>query len=154
MRQESPTDVARCSSWHPTNSVKALKAIECRFVGLQASKMWTLFNKLLWSQNLNQQSTAKTARGGWWRWALVSADGEAPSRMVGVSASVNLPLHYKVQKFSSGTSSHGWSWKKGRKTVVCMSLPHHSNECKTRQHSIQNAYHCHVVLISVQFNYW
>ena len=33
-------------------------------------------------------------------------------------ASVNLPLHHKVQKFSSGTGSPGWSWKKGRKTVV------------------------------------
>ena len=41
-------------------------------------------------------------KGGWW-WALVSPDGVAPSRMVGVSASVNLPLHHKVQKFSSGT---------------------------------------------------
>jgi len=38
--------------------------------------------------------------------------------MVGVSASVNLPLHHKVQKFSSGTGSPGWSQKKGRKTVV------------------------------------
>jgi len=38
--------------------------------------------------------------------------------MVGVSASVNLPLHHKVQKFSSGTSSPGWSQKKCRKTVV------------------------------------
>ena len=38
--------------------------------------------------------------------------------MVGRSASVNLPLHHEVQKFSSGTSSPGWSWKKGRKTVV------------------------------------
>jgi len=35
-----------------------------------------------------------------------------------VSASVNLPLHHKVQKFSSGTSSPGWSQKKGRKKVV------------------------------------
>jgi len=26
--------------------------------------------------------------GGWWRWALVSPDGVAPSQMVGVSASV------------------------------------------------------------------
>jgi len=56
--------------------------------------------------------------GGWWRWALVSPDGVAPSRLVGVSASVNLPLHHKVQKFSSGTGSPGWSRKKGRKTVV------------------------------------
>jgi len=57
---------------------------------------------------------------GWWRWALVSTDGVAPSRMVGVSASVNLSLHHKVQKFSSGTGSPGWSRKKGRKTVVCV----------------------------------
>ena len=35
-------------------------------------------------------------------------------------ASVNLPLHHKVQKFSSGTGSPGWSQKKGRKTVVCV----------------------------------
>ena len=56
--------------------------------------------------------------GGWWRWALVSLYGVAPSRMVGVSASVNLPLHHKVQKFSCGTGSPGWSQKKGRKTVV------------------------------------
>jgi len=35
-----------------------------------------------------------------------------------VSASVNLPLHHKVQKFSSGTVSPGWSRKRGRETVV------------------------------------
>jgi len=35
--------------------------------------------------------------------ALVSPDGVVPSRIVGVFASVNLPLHHKVQKFSSGT---------------------------------------------------
>ena len=58
--------------------------------------------------------------GGWWRWALLNPDGMVTSRMVGVSASVNLPLHHKVQKFSSGTGSPGWSWKKGRKTVVCV----------------------------------
>ena len=55
---------------------------------------------------------------GWWRWELHSLDGVAASWMVGVSASVNLPLHHKVQKFSPGTSSFGWSRKKGRKTVV------------------------------------
>jgi len=42
--------------------------------------------------------------------------------MVGVSASVNLPLHYKVQKFSSGTGLPGWSRKKGRKTVVAVAV--------------------------------
>jgi len=31
-----------------------------------------------------------------------------------MSASVNLPLHHKVYKFSSGTGSPRWSWKKGR----------------------------------------
>ena len=56
--------------------------------------------------------------GGWWRLALVSRDGVAPSWMVSVSASVNLPLHHKVQKFSSGTGSPGWSRKKGRKMVA------------------------------------
>jgi len=49
--------------------------------------------------------------GGWCRWALFSPDEVAPSRMVGVSTSRNLPLHHKVQKFSSGTGSPGWSWK-------------------------------------------
>jgi len=29
-----------------------------------------------------------------------------------VSASVNLPLHHKVQKYSSGTGSPGWSQKR------------------------------------------
>jgi len=50
--------------------------------------------------------------------ALASPDGVAPSRTVSVSASVNLPFHHKVQKFSSGSGSPGWSRKKGRKTVV------------------------------------
>jgi len=49
---------------------------------------------------------------------VVSPDGVAPSRIVCVSASVNLPLHHKVQKFSSGTGSPGWSRKNGRETVV------------------------------------
>ena len=35
-----------------------------------------------------------------------------------MSASVNLSLHHKVQKLSSGTGSPGWSQKKGHKTVV------------------------------------
>jgi len=56
--------------------------------------------------------------GGWWRWALVSPDRVAPSQMVSVSASVNLALHHKVQKFSSGSDSPAWSRKKGRKMVV------------------------------------
>jgi len=47
---------------------------------------------------------------------MVSPDGVALSRIVCVSASVN--LHHKVQKFSSGTGSPGWSRKKDSKTVV------------------------------------
>ena len=57
-------------------------------------------------------------------WAMVSPDGVAPSRMVSVSASVNLPLHHKVQKFSSGIGSPGWSRKKGHKAVVDYMVPH------------------------------
>jgi len=38
--------------------------------------------------------------------------------MVSMSACVSLLLHHKVQKFSSGTGSPGWSRKKGRKTVA------------------------------------
>jgi len=49
---------------------------------------------------------------------MVSPDGVAPSEMVCLSACVNLPLHVKVQRFSSGTSSPGWSQKKGRKMIV------------------------------------
>ena len=65
-----------------------------------------------------QEGHPACKKGGWWRWELVSLDGVAPSRMVGVSASVRLPLHHKVQKFSSGTDSLGWSRKKGHETVV------------------------------------
>jgi len=60
--------------------------------------------------------------GRWWMWALISPDGVAPSQMVSVSASVNVPLHHEVQKFSSGTGWPGWSWKKGRK-MVCGVVP-------------------------------
>jgi len=38
--------------------------------------------------------------------SLISPDGVVPSRIVSVSASVS-PLHHKVQKISSGTSSPG-----------------------------------------------
>ena len=57
---------------------------------------------------------------GWWRLALVGPDGVVPSWMVGVSASVNLPLHHKVQKFSSGTGSPGWSRKRAVKWLWCV----------------------------------
>ena len=64
---------------------------------------------------------------------MLSPDGVAPSRTVGVSASVNLTLRHKVQKFSSGTGSPGWSRKRAIKRLyVCLCV-------------------CYVVLISVQF---
>jgi len=61
--------------------------------------------------------------GRWWRWTLVSLDGVVLSRMVGVFASVNLPLHHKVQKFSSGPSSPGWSRKRAVKRLWWWWLP-------------------------------
>ena len=39
-----------------------------------------------------------------------------------MSASVNFPLHYKVQKFSSGIGSRGCSRKKGHKMVVVVDI--------------------------------
>jgi len=54
--------------------------------------------------------------------------------MVGVSASVNLPLHHKVQKFFSGTGSPWWSRKKGRKTVVCVCYAGHLGKRVTENH--------------------
>ena len=59
--------------------------------------------RLLLRRQEGHPACKKWGDGG--RWALVSPDGVAPSRLVGVSASVNLPLHHKVQKFSSGTGS-------------------------------------------------
>jgi len=47
--------------------------------------------------------------GGGEHW-LVRMEWRPAGRLV--SASVNLPLHQKVQKFSSGTSSPRWSPKK------------------------------------------
>ena len=76
-------------------------------------------------------------------WALVSRDGMAPSRMVGVSASVNLLLHHKVQKFSSGTSSPGWSQKNGHKTVVVWCVC--CNLCQNRTEWCKKWTICHGV---------
>ena len=54
--------------------------------------------------------------GEWWRWALVSLDGVAPSRMVNVSASVNLPLHHKAQALHFSKWPQCW--------VVCLAGAH------------------------------
>jgi len=57
--------------------------------------------------------------GGWWRWALLSADGVAPSRMVGVSASVNLPLHHRVQKCLLAPAHPGDPGQRAIKRLWC-----------------------------------
>jgi len=52
-------------------------------------------------------------------WVLLLCQHKPPFPQIdiigAVSASVNLPLQHKVQKFSSGTGSPRWSRKKGRK---------------------------------------
>ena len=55
--------------------------------------------------------------GGWWRWVLVSPDGVAPSRMVGVSASVNLPLHHKVRSSLLAPADPGGAGKRAPKRL-------------------------------------
>jgi len=52
--------------------------------------------------------------------------------MGSVSAFVNLPLHHKVQTFSSGTGSPGWSRKKGRKMAVELWWLKQNAECENR----------------------
>jgi len=57
--------------------------------------------------------------GGGGNWLVRMEWYLLPSRMVAVSASVGLPLHHKVQEFSSGTGSPGWSWKRAVKRLWC-----------------------------------
>ena len=73
----------------------------------------TYLPSVLWHCWLGGRKGIQPVKMGiWWRWAVVSPDGVAPSRMV------SLPLHHEVQRFSSGTGSPGWSQKESRKTVV------------------------------------
>ena len=51
---------------------------------------------LLVGRQEGHPASKKWGDGGDGRWALVSPDGVAPSQMVVVSSSVNLPLHHKV----------------------------------------------------------
>ena len=53
-----------------------------------------------------------------------------------MSASVNLPMHHKGQKFSSGTGSPSWSRKKGRKTVVVVVV--HTIPCHMVNHTLDS----------------
>jgi len=73
--------------------------------------------------------------GGWLTWALVSPDGVAPSWIVCVSASVNLPLHHKVQKFSMAQALPGGPGKRAVKWLWCggtVSVLFYSPELKLR----------------------
>ena len=55
---------------------------------------------------------------------------------------VNLPLNHKVQKFSSGTGSPGWSRKKDRKTVVCVCVCFFKSYCPdTKTHKVPQTPH-------------
>jgi len=74
---------------------------------------------------------------GGWRWAVVSPDGVALIRMVDVSASVNLSMHHKVQKFSYGTGSPGWCRKKGCKTVVVWCRVHNNKNLSSIDMNMQ-----------------
>jgi len=53
--------------------------------------------------------------------------------MVSVSASVNLPLHHKVPKFSSGTGLPAWSLKKGRNMYDAQEDSVRQLESKTKE---------------------
>ena len=91
-------------------------AFSCATFLIRLTEYW-----LLWHCWLGGRKGIRRGKmGGWWRWRLVGPDGVAPSLMVSMSASVNLSLHHKVQKSSSGTGSPGWSQKKGCKMVVCV----------------------------------
>jgi len=54
---------------------------------------------------------------GWWRWAPVSLDGVAPSRMVGVSASVNLPFTIKSRSSLLAPADPGGPGKRAVKLL-------------------------------------
>jgi len=59
---------------------------------------------------------------GWWRWALITLDGVAPSRMVGMSASVILPCTIKSRgRFLLAPAYPGSPWKRVVKRLcVCV----------------------------------
>ena len=63
--------------------------------------------------------------GGWWRWALVSPDGVAPSRMVSASASVNLLLHHKSKSSLLAPAYPGGPGKRAVKRLWCVVITDH-----------------------------
>jgi len=79
--------------------------------GYASKHIWSLFQATINWECCGRKGIQH--KNGGWSWALISPDGVAPRWMVGVSASVSLPLHHKVQrKISSGTGLSGWSRKR------------------------------------------
>jgi len=76
---------------------------QAKYLGQRSFCLKVIVSALTLLVGRQEGHPASTKMGEWWRWAPVSPDGVAPSRMVCESASVNLPLPQKVQKFSSGT---------------------------------------------------
>jgi len=70
---------------------------------------------LLVGRQEGQPACKKHDRGE--HWLVRNPDGVAPSQMVRVSASVNLPLHHKIQRFSPGTGSPGCPGKRAVKRL-------------------------------------
>jgi len=100
--------------------LQCFDCLQCFFAFrvLPNSNVLVAFSALTLLVGRQEGQPACKKMGEWRRWALLSPDGVAPSRMIDVSVSVNLPLNHKVQKFSSGIGSPGCSRKEGRKTVV------------------------------------
>ena len=112
-----------------TLNITAIKPSNGEYTKLSSTQYLNSYqyHTVLWHCWLGDRKGIRPVKmGGRWRWALVSPDGVAPSQMVGVSASVNLPLHHEVQKFSSGTGSPGWSRKKGHIRLVYINITHRS----------------------------
>jgi len=61
----------------------------------------------------------RTVKNGWWRWALVSMDGVAPSRMVSVSASVIFPCTIKSRSSLLAPAHLGGPGKRAVKRLWC-----------------------------------
>jgi len=66
---------------------------------------WFLENKL--SLNIDKICYMVFPPWGWWRWALVSPDGVAPSRWSVCLPLLTFPCTMKSRSFSSGTGSPG-----------------------------------------------
>jgi len=79
-------------------------------------------------------------------WALVSPDGVAPSQMVSVSASVNLPLHHKVKWLWWWVyDEKHWDWnifeqrkRKTESSIYRSHSKHHNTDLRNTALSITN----------------